>query len=132
MASLHKEIWIEASCESIWDAARDIGALHTRLVPGFVVDTQLEPGARVVKFGNGMSIREPIVSLDDSRRRLVWTSEGGAATHYNAVLHVAAERGGSRVTWTTDFLPDALADTLSGMQDEGLRAMKRHFEATRD
>lgn len=42
MATLHKEIVIEARPESVWDAVRDVGALHTRLVPGFVVDTKLE------------------------------------------------------------------------------------------
>ena len=39
MATLHKDIFIEASPEQIWDAVRDVGALHTRLVPGFVRDT---------------------------------------------------------------------------------------------
>jgi len=42
---------------------RDIGALHTRLVPGFVVDTKLEPGARIVTFGNGMIIRDKTRAL---------------------------------------------------------------------
>ena len=42
-------------------AVRDIGALHTRLVPGFVTDVKLEPGARVVTFGNGTVAREVIV-----------------------------------------------------------------------
>ena len=61
MASLYKEIRIEAAAAVIWDAARDVGALHTRLVPGFVVDTQLDAGGRVVTFGNGMKLREPII-----------------------------------------------------------------------
>jgi hypothetical protein len=26
----------------VWSAVRDIGALHTRLVPGFVTDTKAE------------------------------------------------------------------------------------------
>ena len=68
MASIRKELVTSArTSESVWDAIRDVGALHTRLVPGFVVDTRLEPGARVVTFANGMVIKEPIVS--DRRRR---------------------------------------------------------------
>ena len=58
--------------DEVWDAIRDIGALHTRLVPGFVVDTRLEPGARIVTFGNGMVVKEPIVDIDEADRRLVW------------------------------------------------------------
>jgi carbon monoxide dehydrogenase subunit G len=128
MATLHKHIWIEATCEQVWDAARDIGALHTRLVPGFVRDTQLEGEVRVVTFANGMTIREPIISLDDERRRLAWAAVGGATTHYNAVLEVHPEGRGTRVSWTSDFLPHAVAPAISAMQDQGLAAMRRAFE----
>ena len=48
MATIIREVSIEAPAERVWDALADIGALHTRLVPGFVVDTKLEPGARIV------------------------------------------------------------------------------------
>ncbi len=128
MATLRKEMHIEARPEAIWDAARDIGALHTRLVPGFVVDTQLEGDARIVTFGNGMVVRELIISVDDQRRRLAWTAIGGRTTHYNAVLDVFAERSGARVVWTTDLLPDEMAEPVAAMQDKGLAAMKEAFE----
>ena len=128
MASLHKTIRIHASADKIWDAVRDIGALHTRLVPGFVVDTQLEPGARLVTFANGMRIREPIITLDEARKRLVWGAEGAATTHYNAVLQVVADGDHTTVHWTSDFLPDAAEPSISAMQDQGLDAMKRAFE----
>src|SRR6266403_1398835 len=69
MASIRKEILLDARAEDVWDAVRDIGALHIRLVPGFVTDTRLEEGARIVTFGNGMVVRELIVDLDDQARR---------------------------------------------------------------
>jgi hypothetical protein len=128
MATLHKEIHIEARPEAIWDAARDVGALHTRLVPGFVVDTQLEDNARVVTFGNGMVVRELVISVDDQRRRLAWTAVGGRTTHYNAILEVLADGSGARVTWTTDLLPDEMAAPIAAMQENGLAAMKTTFE----
>jgi carbon monoxide dehydrogenase subunit G len=128
MATLRKEVRIEASPEAIWDAARDIGALHTRLVPGFVVNTQLEGSVRTVTFGNGMVVREPIISVDDQRRRLAWTAIGGRTTHYNAVLELFAEGAGTRVVWTTDLLPDEMADPIAAMQEMGLGAMKAAFE----
>jgi hypothetical protein len=83
MASIQKEIATKASVDQVWSALSDIGALHTRLVPGFVVDTHLEPGERIVTFGNGMVIREPIVDIDEEKRRLVWSAIGGSLTHYN-------------------------------------------------
>lgn len=130
MATLHTEIFVSATPDEIWDALRDVGALHTRLVPGFVVNTVLEDGARVVTFGNGMVVREPIVSVDDARRRLVWGATGGRATHYNAAVQVFAEAGGSRVVWTTDFLPHDLEAFLSAAQDKGLSTLKRTLEGT--
>ena len=128
MATLHREIHIEARPDAIWDAARDVGALHTRLVPGFVVDTQLEGNARIVTFGNGMVVRELIISVDDQRRRLAWTAIGGRTTHYNAVLEVLADRSGTRVVWATDLLPDEMAEPVATMQENGLAAMKETFE----
>jgi hypothetical protein len=81
MGTIRSQLKTAANASDAWSAIRDIGALHTRLVPGFVVDTKLEPGARVVTFANGVTLREPIVSLDDQARRLVWTHEGGRARH---------------------------------------------------
>ena len=36
MASIRREIVIEARPADVWDAIRDVGAVHTRLAPGFV------------------------------------------------------------------------------------------------
>src|SRR6185295_9087268 len=116
MSSIRKEIFINASPESVWDALRDVGALHTRLVPGFVVDTRLEPGARTVTFGNGMEARELIVELDDASHRLVWSAVGGRLSHHNASVQVfAAPDGGSRVVWIADLLPNEMKAPIEGM-----------------
>lgn len=128
MASVRKEILTSAQRHAVWDAIRDIGALHTRLVPGFVVDTRLEPGARVVTFANGMVMKEPIVTIDDEARRLVWTAEGGALTHYNASVQVFTEGAGSRVVWIADFLPDQAATVVGPMMDQGMAAMKKALD----
>jgi len=125
MASIRREIRTNAPQDCAWDAIRDVGALHTRLVPGFVVATQLEPGARVVTFANGMTARELIVDLDDAARRLVWSAVGGRLTHHNASVQVFAEPGGgSRVVWIADLLPNELAPTIAAMIDQGMAAMQ--------
>jgi carbon monoxide dehydrogenase subunit G len=129
MATLHNSVLINATPGAIWDAARDVGALHTRLVPGFVVKTELEGDARVVTFGNGMVAREPIISIDDERKRLAWSAEGGRTTHYNAVLQVFAQGAGSRVEWTIDLLPSEMASPIQAMQEQALAVMKRTFES---
>lgn len=125
MASIRKEIVTSARPDAVWDAIRDIGALHTRLVPGFVIDTRLEPGARVVTFGNGMVVREPIIDIDDRERRLVWGAIGGPLTHYNASVQVFPEGlSQSRVVWIADLLPNDAADQVRAMIEQGMAVMK--------
>jgi hypothetical protein len=129
MASITREIITSASPDFVWSAIRDVGALHTRLVPGFVVDTRLEPGARVVTFGNGMVVREPIVDVGDSARRLVWAAEGGTLTHYNASVQVFPHGSGSRVVWIADLLPHEGASVVGPMMEQGMAVMKKTLDA---
>lgn len=125
MASIRKEIVTSASAEAVWEALRDIGALHTRLVPGFVVDTQLEPGARIVTFGNGMVVREEIVSIDEETRRVVWSAQSERLTHHNGAAQVmAGKEGETHVVWIADLLPDEAAAAIGPMMDQGMAAMK--------
>jgi carbon monoxide dehydrogenase subunit G len=129
MASIRKEIETRASPDDVWAAIRDIGALHTRLVPGFVVDTRLEPGARIVTFGNGMTVREPIVDVDDEAKRLVWSAEGAGLTHYNASVQVFAGPGnGSRVVWIADLLPHDMKGPIEAMIEQGMAVMKKTLD----
>jgi hypothetical protein len=128
MASIRNEIPLDARAEDVWHAVRDIGALHTRLVPGFVVDTKLEPDARIVTFANGMVVRELIVDLDDKARRLVWSAVGGRLRHHNASAQVFAEGDArSRLVWIADLLPDELAGDIRGMIEQGALAMQKTF-----
>jgi len=127
MASIRKEILLDARPEDVWDAVRDIGALHTRLVPGFVTDTRLEEGARVVTFGNGMVVRELIVDLDDQTRRLVWSARG-RLTHHNASAQVFPDgEKRAKLVWTADLLPNEAAADIRSMIELGAAAMQKAF-----
>jgi hypothetical protein len=131
VASIHREIIINASPEFVWDALRDVGAIHTRLAPGFVTDVRLEEGARVVTFGNGSTVRELIVDVDDQARRLAWAAVGGQFTHYNASAQVFADGDGrSRFVWIADLLPHELAPAITSMIEQGLAVIKRTLENT--
>ena len=126
MASIRKEIPLKTSAAKAWEAVRDIGALHTRLVPGFVTDTKVEPGARIVTFGNGLTVRELIVDLDDEARRLVWSARGGSLTHHNASAQVFADgEHACRLVWTADILPHEAAPVIRAMIDQGAAVMQR-------
>src|SRR6185503_7746621 len=106
MASIHREIAIAARPEDVWDAVRDVGAIHKRLAPGFVTDVKMDGDARIVTFGNGLVARELIVDCDDERRRLAWSVVGGRMTHHNASLQVFADGAQRcRAVWIADLLP---------------------------
>jgi carbon monoxide dehydrogenase subunit G len=130
MASITKEIVTTAGRSEVWDAIRDVGALHTRLVPGFVTATEIIPGGRRVTFGNGMTVDEPIIDSDDEARRLVWTATGDKLPfrHYNAAVQVFDHKNGSRVVWTADLLPDEAAPTVEAMMKEGMEVMARTLD----
>ena len=66
MASIHKDIPIDAEPEQVWAAVRDFGAVHRRLAPGFVLDARLDGEARIVTFANGTVARELLVDCDDT------------------------------------------------------------------
>jgi carbon monoxide dehydrogenase subunit G len=129
MASIHREVQIDARPDAVWEALRDVGAIHQRLAPGFVTDVRLEEGARLVTFGNGMVARELIVDLDDRTRRLAWSVVGSQMTHHNASAQVFSDgNGGSRFVWIADLLPHDVAPAIAAMIDQGLAVIKRTLE----
>lgn len=126
MASIHKDIPIDASPADVWDAVRDFGALHTRLVPGFVTDTRLDGDTRIVTFASGNVAREILVDCDDARRRLVYAiAANERVKHYSASVQVLADGAArSRMIWIVDVLPNEIAPFVSAQMDQGALAVQ--------
>ena len=128
MASIVKEFSLSAGADTVWDALKDFGALHTRLVPGFVADTKLDGDIRTVTFANGSVAKEYLVSTDDASRRLVYgIAPNERIRHYSVSAQVSANGSGSRFAWTVDVLPSELAPYISGQMDLGVAAMQKAF-----
>ena len=129
MASIRKELNVNASADHVWAAVRDIGQVHTRLAREFVIDTRLDGDSRLVTFANGEIVRERIVDIDDRARRLAYAVVDWRTTHHNASFQVTPDGdGSSRLTWVTDLLPDALADLVGSFVEQGCEAIKRTLE----
>jgi hypothetical protein len=130
MASVRREIVIDAGPDEVWAALRDWGAVHQRLVPGFVVDTRLDGDDRIVTFFNGAVVRELLVDYDDEARRLAWSVVDGPYTHHNASAQVfAGPDGGTRFVWVADLLPHALGPHMAGMMDRGIAVIRATMES---
>ena len=126
MASIHKDIPIDAHPDEVWDALRDFGALHRRLAPGFVLNTVLDGDARIVTFANGTTARELLVDCDEARRRLVYAVVSERVKHYNASVEVRDDGAArSRLIWIVDVLPNEIAPYIDGQMDQGVLAMQR-------
>ena len=129
MASIRKELSLDASAEIVWAAVREFGALHRRLAPGFVVDAKMDGDARIVTFANGNTARERLVTLDDEARRLVYAVVSERVTHYNASVQVLSDGDGRcRLVWMIDFLPDQLAGYIGAQMADAVRVMKPALE----
>jgi hypothetical protein len=129
MATIRKETSIGSPAAAVWAAFRDVGAVHTRLAPGFVVDCRMDGKDRIVTFANGPVVREVIVNIDDDARRLAYSVRSDNLTHHNASFEVlSAGDDRCRVVWIADLLPDEAAAGIGAMMEQGVVAMKTALE----
>jgi carbon monoxide dehydrogenase subunit G len=128
MASIRKEISIDASPEAVWAAWREWGAVE-RLAPGFVTDTRLDGEDRIVTFFNGFEVREVLIDRDDEARRLVWSIVEGPYSHHNGAAQVFAEGEGARLVWTADLLPEEMAAPTDETMGRGMEVIKQTLES---
>jgi hypothetical protein len=125
MATLQRELVLDAPADRVWAAIADFGALHTRVAPGFVLTCVVDDDVRAVTFANGTAAREVRVTSDDTERRFVYCVQSERVRHYNAALVVrAVSEGRTRLTWTIDLLPDGLAPYIGAQMDAAVAAMQ--------
>jgi polyketide cyclase/dehydrase/lipid transport protein len=131
MASIQREIPINAHPDNVWAAVRDFGAVHQQLAPGFVIDARLEGDARIVTFHNGTVARELLVDCDEARRRLVYAIVSDRVTHYNASVQVFPDsQGRTRLSWIVDVLPNDIAPYIASQMDLAVLAMQKALAST--
>jgi uncharacterized protein YndB with AHSA1/START domain len=131
VASIRKEILIDAPPEKVWAALSDWGALHEKLVPGFVIDARLDGEDRIVTFASGAVMREVLIDSDDEARRLAWTIVDGPYRHHSGAAQVFPEgRDGSRFVWVTDLLAeDEVVRLTDESMETGVGVVKKTLEA---
>jgi hypothetical protein len=129
VATIRKEILVDARPEDVWAAVSDVGAVHVRLAPGFIANTRMEADARIVTFANGLVLRELIVVIDDAQRRFVWAAVAERIKHHNGSMQVFdAGDGRSRLVWIADILPHELAEQADAMMAQSITVAKQTLE----
>jgi hypothetical protein len=133
MATIIKEAVIDARPDDVWAALRDFGALHERLVPGFVVGCRLDGhDTRTVTFFNGAVAREVFIGADDAVRRLAYSVIEGPLgyTHHSASSQVFADgEERTRFVWIADLLPGELAARTAELMQHGIGVIKQTLES---
>ncbi|MFF0636870.1 SRPBCC family protein [Nocardia sp. NPDC004151] len=133
MASVQKEIIIDADPSAVWAIIGDFTDGPLRMAPGFVTDSRLdEADVRVVTLADGTVARERLIALDNERRRLVFSIIGDTMqpTHDNASMQVFPHGDGrSRFIWIHDTKPDDLTIVMGAVMDHGLSIFKQTMES---
>jgi len=129
MASITREVTLQAEPGLIWAVLKDVGAVATRLAPGVVTQSSFEDGVRHVTFANRLKIEELIVAVDELAKRVVYAVQG-RAKHHQASMQVVSEGANqSRFVWITDVLPDDAAPRFANMMDQALPVIKHTLES---
>ncbi len=131
MASVIREIDIDAPPETVWSAVGDFAGGPLKTCPGLIVACLLEaPDLRVMTFADGTVARERLIARDDAARRIVWGWVGEAVAHDNTSMQVfPVGTGGSRLVWIHDTLPDELTNWLAPAMDQVSLVLKRAMES---
>ena len=129
MASIRKEIVIDAGIEPAWAALRRVADAHTLFAP-VLTAAQIAGDIRTVRFANGMAVRERILDVDDEGRRVAYAAiDAPGLTYHHASMQVdIAGPGRCAFVWITDFLPAEAASSLQPLIDQGAEAFKRNLE----
>lgn len=132
MASIPHQLAVEVDSEKAWEALRRVGEADKLFGP-VLVDAQLDGNTRIVRFANGMVVRERILDVDDKSRRVAYTVlDGPGMTYHHASMQVIdAGPGRCLFLWITDFLPQEIGGTLAPLIEQGAAALKSNLEARR-
>lgn len=131
VASIHKELIVDAPADYVWAALKDYGAVHLRLFPTILIDSVMEGDSRIVTFANGLVARERLVDLDDGRRRVAYSASGGQLTYHHATMQVFDEGDGrSRLVWILDLQPEDAREAIQALVDSGSEIMQRYVAET--
>ncbi|GAA0461719.1 hypothetical protein Ade02nite_16310 [Paractinoplanes deccanensis] len=131
MATVCAEAVIDAPADHVWDAIADVGAVHQRLLPGRVTAARLDGDTRILTMPDGTEVRELILAIDHTIRRMAYTVTGGQRlplSYHHASFQVFEEGDRSRLVWLTDVLPHTMAEVVKGRVERGIQEIKEALE----
>lgn len=131
MASVIREIIIDAAPAEVWEAVNDFANGPLKMAPGVFVDCRMdEPDIRTLVFADGTVARERLIARDEQARRIVWGWVGDEVAHDNTSMQVfAADETRSRLVWIHDTLPDELTGWLATAMDQMVSVFQQSLKS---
>lgn len=135
MASIRREIRIDAPVDDVWPLVGDPGRIH-HWFPGIVACTveHTDVGVvRTVTLGSGITLEEHVVTNDPIAHRFQYRIVGGVfKEHLGTVDVIALDATSCIAVYSTDALPDVMALVIGGATGVALENIKSLAEeATR-
>ncbi|WP_116040402.1 SRPBCC family protein [Amycolatopsis palatopharyngis] len=128
MATVRSHTRINRPAEDVWNVVSDAGNIAAWF-PAIKTSSASE-SARNCELADGTRLTEDIVSNDPELRRFQYRITGGVpAEDHLGTVDVLADGGESMVVYTTEVRPDAIADTLGPVIEEGLQGLKQYCES---
>lgn len=128
MATLRREEIVNVSAEKAWAMLRNVGMPQV-LFSGVLVDGVIERDIRTVTFANGMIVRERIIDIDETNRRVAYTVLDDLFEHHSACMEIfPAGEERCRFVWVSDFLPNERMELVKPLVEQGSRALVANLE----
>jgi len=125
MATVTSEVTLPTDADRTWALLRAAGAAD-KAFPGVLTGCRLDGDVRTVTFANGMVVRERIVSIDETRRRIAYAVIEGRFGHHSASMQIIPDGPArSRFVWISDFLPDDRETMVRPLVEQGTQAFLR-------
>lgn len=136
MGHVSEEITVHAAPEKVWELAGDPGRIADWLPA--LTSSRLDGDQRHCTLQEGGELNERIIARSDAERSYTYEIVDGPlpVTSYRSTLSVSGHEDHAHVTWAADFEaqePSAdseLEDTLGGMYQQGLAALRDKVEST--
>jgi carbon monoxide dehydrogenase subunit G len=131
VATIRQDISVRCPPAAVWDAVRDLEAVHQRLVPGYAAAATVSGDTRILTMSNGAVVRELILGLDDERRRFAYSviETPMPIKSHHATFEVFPDGDDTLLVWTTDALPDSLEPEIRARTARGAAVIKQTLEA---
>ena len=128
MASIRREIRIDASADDVWRVVGRPELLHLWF-PG-IVDCTVDGSTRVITTGTGIPMPEAIVTNDSLQRRFQYTITAPIFRHHLGTIDVIdLDDHSCLVVYSPDADPSVMALVISGGTLGALEELKHQFDA---